>query len=67
VYHRRQRLMSPAVKKSLALGAFVLMISSLVVTLVRPRIPGSHMGSAELIAIAVQIILAVISLRVYRQ
>ncbi len=58
--------MSPAVKRSLALAAFILMMLSLVVALVRPRIPGSQMSGAEMIAIAVQIVLAVVSFRVYR-
>jgi hypothetical protein len=59
--------MSPATKKSLALAAFILMILSLVVTLVRPRLPGSHMSTGETVAIPIQIVLAVLAFRVYRR
>lgn len=50
--------MDPAVKKRLAPAAFILMMLSLVVTLVRPRIPGSAVSSTELIGIVIQITLA---------
>ena len=59
--------MTPAVKKSLALVGFILMTVSLILTLVRPRLPGSHMSTAELIGIPIQILLAVVSFRLYRR
>lgn len=61
------RLMSPTLQKRLALAAFFLMILTLLVTLVRPRIPGSRASGAELIGIAIQIILAIVAFRKYRQ
>jgi hypothetical protein len=59
--------MNPTARKSLALTALILMVLTLAVTLVRPRIPGSHMSRAEAIAIPVQIVLAVAAFRVYRR
>jgi hypothetical protein len=59
--------MTLGVKKSLALVAFILMTLSLVLTLVRPRLPGSQMSAAEMIAIPIQIFLAVVSFRLYRR
>ena len=59
--------MRPSVKKRLALAAFILKMLSLVVTIVRPRIPGSSVGRAELMGIAIQIVLAVLAFRTYRQ
>src|ERR1044071_9260827 len=52
------RSMSPAVQKRLALAAFILMVLTLLVTLVRPRIPGSTMSRAELIGLGIQIVIA---------
>jgi len=59
--------MSPAVQKRLALAAFILMSLTLLVTLVRPRIPGSSVSRAELTGVAIQIVLAVVAFRKYRQ
>ena len=59
--------MIPAVKRRLALAAFILMMLSLVVTIVRPRIPGSSVSSAELISIVIQIVLATLALWMYRR
>jgi len=59
--------MTPAARKGLALAAFILMLLSLVVTLVRPRMPGSSVSRAELIGIAIQIVLATLAFRKYRQ
>ena len=59
--------MNRAVKRRLAFAAFILMVSSLVVTLVRPRIPGSQVSRAELISIAMQVVLAVIAFRKFRE
>ena len=59
--------MTPAVKRRLALAAFILMMLSLVVTIVRPRIPGTPVSRAELIGVAVQIVLATFAFRTYRQ
>ena len=58
---------SLVVKKSLALAAFVLMMLSLVVTLVRPRIPGAAVTGAELMGIVMQIVLAGAAFRYYRK
>ena len=59
--------MSLVVKKSLALAAFILMLLSLVVTFVRPRIPGARVTGAELTGIAMQIVLAGGAFRYYRK
>jgi len=59
-------MMNRALKKRLALAAFVVMLLSLVVTAVRPRIPGSQMSRAEMISVAIQIALAVIAFRTFR-
>jgi len=59
--------MNRAVKRRLLLAAFILMLLSLAVTLVRPRIPGSQMSRAELTGIAIQIVLAVIAFRKLRE
>jgi hypothetical protein len=59
--------MSLAVKKSLALAAFILMLLSLAVTFVRPRIPGARVTGAEMAAIAMQVVLAGGALRYYRK
>jgi hypothetical protein len=59
--------MLPAARKRLALAGFVLMVLSLAVTLVRPRLPGSTMSRAELIGIAIQIALAILAFRMYRR
>ena len=59
--------MTPTVKRRLALTAFILMVLSLAVTLVRPRLPGSQVSRAELTGIAIQIVLAVIAFRKLRQ
>lgn len=67
MYHHRTDSMRPAVRKSIALAAFILMMVSLLVTLVRPRLPGSHTSRAELIGIAVQIVLAILAFRQYRR
>jgi hypothetical protein len=60
-------LMRPAARKSIALAAFILLILSLLVTLVRPRVPGSHASRAELMSIPIQIVLAILAFRQYRQ
>jgi hypothetical protein len=59
--------MRPAARKSIALAAFILMMLSLLVALVRPRLPGSHMSSAELIGLAIQVVLAILAVRLYRR
>jgi uncharacterized paraquat-inducible protein A len=59
--------MRPTVKKRLALTAFILMMLSLVVTFVRPRIPGTSVSRAELMGIAIQIVLASLAFRTYRR
>jgi hypothetical protein len=59
--------MSPALRKRLALAAFILIVLSLAVTLVRPRPPHSTVSSAELTAIVIQIALAIVAFRKYRQ
>ena len=59
--------MSLVVKKSPALAAFILMILSLVVTFVRPRIPGTKLTGAELAAIVMQIALAGAAFGYYRK
>jgi hypothetical protein len=59
--------MSPAVQKRFALTAFILMVLTLLVTLVRPRIPGSRVSGAELTAIAIQIVLAIVAFRKYQR
>lgn len=59
--------MSLVVKKSLALAAFILMLLSLVVTLVRPRIPGAPVTDAEIAGIAAQIVLAGVAFLYYRK
>jgi hypothetical protein len=59
--------MRPAAKKSIALAAFILMMASLLVTLVRPRIPGSQVSRTELVSIAIQIVLAILAFRLYRR
>jgi hypothetical protein len=58
--------MNRALKKRLALAAFILMLLSLAVTAVRPRIPGSQMSRAEMIGVAIQIVLAVVAFRTFR-
>ena len=58
---------SPVVKKSLALAAFILMILSLVVTFVRPRIPGTRLTGTEQTAIVMQIALAAAAFGYYRK
>ena len=55
--------MNDIVKRRLALAAFIVLLLSLVVTLVRPRIPGRQVSRAELISIAIQVVLAVIAFR----
>ena len=59
--------MSLIARKSLALAAFSLMVLSLVVTLIRPRLPGTEMTGAELTAIVMQIALAGAAFRYYRK
>jgi len=59
--------MRPTLKKRLALTAFILMMLSLVVTFVRPRIPGTSVSRAELMGIAIQIVLASLAFRTYRR
>jgi hypothetical protein len=59
--------MSPNVRKRLALAACVLMVASLVVTLVRPRMPSSQMSGAEMIGIPIQIVLAAVAFWKYHQ
>ena len=59
--------MSLVVKKSLALAAFILMVLSLVVTFVRPRIPGAEVTRAELTGIVMQIALAGAAFRYYQK
>jgi hypothetical protein len=58
--------MNRTVKRRLLLAAFILLLASLLVTLVRPRLPGTPVSGAELIAIAIQIVLMVIALRKLR-
>jgi len=59
--------MDRVVKRRLALAAFILMLLSLTITLVRPRIPGSPVSRAELMGIAFQIVLAVVAFRKFRE
>jgi hypothetical protein len=62
MYHQSPS-MRPAVKKSLGLVAFMVMVLSLLATLVRPRLPGSEMSRPEVIAIPIQIVLTVLAFR----
>ena len=59
--------MSLVVKKYLALAAFILMMLSLVIACVRPRLPGSGVTGAELTGIVMQIALAGAAFRYYRK